>query len=211
MAGSLNTGRNHIITTMSDKEKDNATEHNEDALNDNTTATSEQAGTASAETADSNVESNEGETDPLTTLQSKYDELNDKYLRLYSDFDNFRRRTAKERIELLKTGGEDVLKAMLPVIDDFERALKNMDAAKDVSSVREGVDLIYSKMTKELGNKGLKTMDCIGQPFDPDFHEALTQIPAPSDDMKNKVVDEMEKGYFLHDKVIRFAKVVVGS
>lgn len=149
--------------------------------------------------------------DPLAGLQAKYDELNDKYLRLYSDFDNFRRRTAKERIELLKSGGEDIFKVLLPVLDDFERAMKNMDTAQDVPSVKQGVELIYHKMTKELGNKGLKPMDAIGQPFDPDFHEALTQIPAPSDDMKNKVVDEMEKGYFLNDKVIRFAKVVVGS
>lgn len=149
--------------------------------------------------------------DVLSELQAKYDELNDKYLRLYSDFDNFRRRTAKERIELLKSGGEDIFKVLLPVLDDFERAMKNMDTAQDVPSVKQGVELIYHKMTKELGNKGLKPMDAIGQPFDPDFHEALTQIPAPSDDMKNKVVDEMEKGYFLNDKVIRFAKVVVGS
>lgn len=187
---------------MSEKEKDSVTEHNAEAMND-----------ISPEASTNEVADTQGpsEEDALAALQSKYDELNDKYLRLYSDFDNFRRRTAKERIELLKTGGEDVLKAMLPVIDDFERALKNMDAAKDVPSVREGVDLIYSKMTKELGNRGLKIMETIGQPFDPDFHEALTQIPAPSEDLKNKVVDEMEKGYFLYEKVIRFAKVVVGS
>lgn len=149
--------------------------------------------------------------DPLAELQGKYDELNDKYLRLYSDFDNFRRRTAKERIDLLRSGGEDVFKLLLPVLDDFERAMKNMDTAQDVPSIKQGVELIYHKMTRELGAKGLKAMETIGQPFDADFHEALTQIPAPSDDMKNKVLDEMEKGYFLHDKVIRFAKVVVGS
>lgn len=151
------------------------------------------------------------ETDPLKDLQAKFDELNDKYLRLYSDFDNFRRRTAKERIDLMKSGGEDIFKLLLPVVDDFERAMKNMDSAQDVPSVKQGVELIYHKLTKELANKGLKVMETVGQPFDPDFHEALTQIPAPTDGLKNKVVDEMEKGYFLNDKVIRFAKVVVGS
>jgi len=151
------------------------------------------------------------EQDPLAELQSKYDELNDKYLRLYSDFDNFRRRTAKERIDLLKSGGEDIFKVLLPVLDDFERAMKNMETAQDVPSVKQGVELIYHKLFKEMSNKGLKKMETIGQPFDSDFHEALTQIPAPSEKMKNKVVDEMEKGYFLNDKVIRFAKVVVGS
>lgn len=151
------------------------------------------------------------EVNPLSELQAKYDELNDKYLRLYSDFDNFRRRTAKERIDLLRSGGEDIFKLLIPVLDDFERAMKNMDTAQDVPSVKQGVELIYHKLNRELTNKGLKPMETIGQPFDPEFHEALTQIPAPSADMKNKVIDEMEKGYFLNDKVIRFAKVVVGS
>jgi molecular chaperone GrpE len=149
--------------------------------------------------------------DPLKDLQTKYDELNDKYLRLYSDFDNFRRRTAKERIDLLRSGGEDIFKLLIPVLDDFERAMKNMDTAQDVPSVKQGVELIYHKLNRELTNKGLKPMEAIGQPFDPEFHEALTQVPAPSEDMKNKVIDEMERGYFLNDKVIRFAKVVVGS
>jgi molecular chaperone GrpE len=157
------------------------------------------------------AETQNKEQDPLAELQSKYDELNDKYLRLYSDFDNFRRRTAKERIDLLKSGGEDIFKVLLPVLDDFERAMKNMETAQDVPSVKQGVELIYHKLFKEMSNKGLKKMETIGQPFDSDFHEALTQIPAPSENMKNKVVDEMEKGYFLNDKVIRFAKVVVGS
>lgn len=157
------------------------------------------------------AETQNKEQDPLAELQLKYDELNDKYLRLYSDFDNFRRRTAKERIDLLKSGGEDIFKVLLPVLDDFERAMQNMETAQDVPSVKQGVELIYHKLFKEMSNKGLKKMETIGQPFDSDFHEALTQIPAPSEKMKNKVVDEMEKGYFLNDKVIRFAKVVVGS
>lgn len=151
------------------------------------------------------------EQDPMAELQQQYNELNDKYLRLYSEFENFRRRTAKERLDLMKSAGEDVCKLLLPIIDDFERARANMEKASDVPSVKEGVELIYHKLVKELTNKGLKPMEAKGQVFDSEFHEAITQIPAPSDDMKGKVVDEIEKGYFLNDKVIRFAKVVVGS
>ena len=154
---------------------------------------------------------NEPEKDPLEELQQQYDQLNDKYLRLYSEFDNFRKRTAKERIDLLKSGGEDVFKILLPIIDDFERARANMETATDVPSVKEGVELIYHKLVKELGSKGLKPMESKGEIFDSELHEAITQFPAPTEDMKGKVVDELEKGYYLNDKVIRFAKVVVGS
>ena len=151
------------------------------------------------------------EKDPLEELQEQYNQLNDKYLRLYSEFENFRRRTAKERLDLMKSAGEDVFKLLLPIIDDFERARTNMETAEDVPSVKEGVELIYQKLIKELENKGLKPMETKGETFDSEIHEAITQIPAPSKDMKGKVVDEIEKGYFLNDKVIRFAKVVVGS
>lgn len=157
------------------------------------------------------VEEQGEEKDPLEELQSQYNQLNDKYLRLYSEFENFRRRTAKERLELMKSAGEDVFKLLLPVIDDFERARTNMETASDVPSVKEGVELIYHKLVTELEHKGLKPMQSKGEVFDSEFHEAITQIPAPSEDMKGKVVDEIEKGYFLNDKVIRFAKVVVGS
>ena len=153
----------------------------------------------------------EMEKDPLEELQAQYNELNDKYLRLYSDFENFRKRTNKERIDLIKNGGEDIFKLMLPIIDDFERAQANMETAQDVPSVKQGVELIYHKLVKELSNKGLKPMESKGEVFDSEVHEAITQIPAPSEDLKGKVVDEVEKGYFLNDKVIRFAKVVVGS
>lgn len=149
--------------------------------------------------------------DPVQELQEQYNQLNDKYLRLYSEFENFRRRTAKERLDLMKSAGEDVFKLLLPIIDDFERARTNMETAEDVPSVKEGVELIYHKLVKELEHKGLKPMEAKGEVFDSEIHEAITQIPAPSEDMKGKVVDEIEKGYFLNDKVIRFAKVVVGS
>ena len=154
---------------------------------------------------------NESEKDPLEELQDQYNQLNDKYLRLYSDFENFRKRTTKERIDLLKSGGEDIFKLLLPILDDFERAGANMETATDVPSVKEGVELIYHKLVKELSNKGLKPMESKGEVFDSEVHEAITQIPAPTDDLKGKVVDELEKGYYLNDKVIRFAKVVVGS
>lgn len=145
------------------------------------------------------------------TLQDQYDELNDKYLRLYSEFDNFRKRTAKERIDLFKTAGQDILTDLLPVMDDFERALQNMDKKADIKAVRQGVDLVYNKFKNTLDNKGLKVFKAIGEKFDPEVHEAITKIPAPSKKMKGKVVDEIEKGYTLNDKLIRFAKVVVGE
>lgn len=144
-------------------------------------------------------------------LQAKVDELNDKYLRLYSDFDNYRKRTAKERIELIKTAGEDIFKSFLPVIDDFERALKSMNETSDLATINEGINLIYQKFKTTLTQKGLEEMTSKGADFNTDLHEAITNVPAPSEDMKGKVVDELEKGYLLNGKVIRYAKVVVGS
>ena len=136
---------------------------------------------------------------------------NDKYLRLYAEFDNFRRRTTKERIDLLQTAGREVMVSLIPVLDDFERAAKAMETSTDVDAVKEGVALIQNKLTGILTQKGLKPMESIGTAFDADLHEAFTNIPAPTDDMKGKVIDEMEKGYYLNDTVIRFAKVVVGA
>jgi len=143
--------------------------------------------------------------------QSKINELNDKYLRLYSEFDNFRKRTLKEKIELSHTASEEVIKDLLPVLDDFDRALASMSPTAPIEAVKEGIQLIYSKMKSVFSGKGLQEIKSIGENFDTDFHEAITSIPAPTEDMKNKVVDEVQKGYMLHDKVIRFAKVVTGS
>ena len=145
------------------------------------------------------------------TAEDKIAELNDKYLRLYSEFENFRRRTAKERLDLMKTASEDVLVDLLPVIDDFERAMKSMDDKSDLKSIKEGVSLVHHKFINTLGSKGLKAFDSIGSSFDPEIHEAVTKIPAPSKKMRGKVVDEIEKGYKLNEKVIRYAKVVVGE
>jgi molecular chaperone GrpE len=144
-------------------------------------------------------------------LKQEVADLKDKYIRLYSDFENFRKRTAKEKLELLSNASEDVIKTVLPVIDDLERALKAIGDAEENKAMREGVELVYQKFKKTLESKGLKVMVSIGAPFDVELHEAITQIPAPSEELKGKVVDEIEKGYFLNDKVIRFAKVVIGA
>jgi len=144
-------------------------------------------------------------------LKEELSLANDKYLRLYAEFDNFRRRTIKEREEARKMEGKDVVVSLLPVLDDFERALKAMENATDVTPVKEGVTLVQHKLKNILSQKGLKVMESIGTPFDPDLQEAITNVPAPSEEMKGKVIDEMEKGYTLNDRVIRFAKVIVGA
>ena len=149
------------------------------------------------------------EADPLAVLQQEIAELKDKYLRLFADFENFRRRTSKERIELMSSAGEDILKSVLPVLDDFERGLASMEASTEVEPLKEGVLLVYNKLFKTLEQKGLKPMTSKGEQFDADLHESITQFPA-GDENKGKVVDEIEKGYTLNDKVIRYAKVVVG-
>ncbi len=144
-------------------------------------------------------------------LKEELAQANDKYLRLYAEFDNFRRRTTKERIEERQTAGKDVIASLLPVLDDFDRAIKAMQSTSDITAVKEGVILVQHKLKNILTQKGLKEMDARNQEFDPELHEAITNIPAPTDDLKGKVVDELEKGYYLNDKVVRFAKVVVGA
>lgn len=162
------------------------------------------------EEPDMNEETKEaGEADDP---QYKIAELNDRYLRLYSEFDNYRKRTLKERIDLSKTASAEVITDLLPVLDDFERAIKafSENGGSD-SSLKDGIILIYNKFLNILTQKGLQQMKTIGEPFDTDFHEAITEIASPTPDMKGKVVDEVEKGYLLNGKVIRYAKVVVGS
>ncbi|MCQ2308751.1 MAG: nucleotide exchange factor GrpE [Bacteroidales bacterium] len=149
------------------------------------------------------------EKDPLAELQEKYNELNDKYVRLYSEYDNFRRRTANEKIELIKTASEGAISAMLPILDDFERALPTMEKSEDKSNY-EGALLIYNKLKKTLEQKGLEEINANGAEFNTDEHEALTQIPAPEETLKGKVMDVIQKGYKLNGKVIRYARVVVG-
>ncbi|TZF83851.1 nucleotide exchange factor GrpE [Pedobacter sp. BS3] len=151
------------------------------------------------------------ELSELDKAKAEAADANDKYLRLYAEFDNFKRRTTKERIDLLQSAGKDILLSLLPVLDDFERAIKSMENATDIESVKEGVMLIYHKLKTTLQQKGVKEMKSVGEPFNADIHEAISNIPAPSDDLKGKVVDELEKGYYLNDKVLRFAKVIVGA
>ena len=146
-----------------------------------------------------------------TEYQLKVNELNDKYLRLYSEFDNFRKRTMKEKIDLRQTASEDLIKDLLPVLDDFDRAMASMTSTDNIEAIIEGEKLIQAKMRTILASKGLQEIKSMGETFDTDFHEAVTSIPAPSKDLKNKVVDEIQKGYMLHDKVIRFSKVITGS
>jgi molecular chaperone GrpE len=146
------------------------------------------------------------------TLEGEILELKNKYLRLYSDFENFRKRTAKERLDLILTASEEVLKDLIPVVDDYERSLKANENEADGSKVREGNHLIFQKLSKILKSKGLTPMeDLVGKSFDADTQEAITQIPVSSDELKGKVVDVVEKGYKLGDKVVRYAKVVLGA
>jgi molecular chaperone GrpE len=137
--------------------------------------------------------------------------VQDKYLRLYSEFDNYKRRTTKERSDLFKTANQETVLAMLPILDDFERAMDAMPDGENTTKIKEGILLIYNKLKNTLTQKGLKEMEAMGLAFDADFHEAITKIPAPSPDQKDKIVAVLEKGYSLHDKVIRFAKVVIGE
>jgi molecular chaperone GrpE len=151
------------------------------------------------------------ETSPEEQLKAQLEEVNDKYIRLLAEFDNFKRRTAKERIELFKVANAETLKSMITVLDDFDRAQKSMDTANDIDALKEGLKLVHHKLKTTLQSQGLAEMEnSIGKTFDTDLHEAVTNIPA-AEDMKGKVVDELEKGYLLNEKVIRFAKVVVGA
>lgn len=160
---------------------------------------------------DSNESKVDGQQEVLNKIQAELAEQKDKYLRLFAEFDNFKRRTAKERIDLIKTAGQEIIQDILPVLDDFHRAEKSFESATDIEQLKVGIRLIQDKFTKTLNNKGLKPMESIGADFDADFHEAITEIPAPNEEMKGKVIDEVEKGYFLNDKIIRYAKVVVGK
>lgn len=147
----------------------------------------------------------------IEELGQKLVEVNDKYLRLSAEFDNYRKRTLKEKMELTKTAGEQLLVNILPVMDNFERALSSMKNAKDVPALREGVELIYSNFKDFLAQNGVKEMECLHTDFDGDLQEAVTKIPAPTEELRGKVVDCIQKGYMMNDKVIRFPKVVVGE
>ncbi|MGN7204659.1 nucleotide exchange factor GrpE [Pedobacter sp. SAFR-022] len=185
----------------------------EQVTNEQTTAAQTNAEEQSG--ADTGAEETKNEAAPELSVEEKLRQenaaLNDKYLRLFAEFDNYKRRTQKERIELLQTAGKDVIVSLLTILDDFDRANKAAETAVEVGPIKEGVQLVHNKLISVLSQKGLKVMESINTPFDTDLHEAITKIPAPSEELKGKVIDELEKGYTLNDKVIRFAKVVVGS
>ena len=151
------------------------------------------------------------ETEEEETLQEKYDELNNNFLRLYAEFDNYRKRTLKEKMDIIKSGGEKVLTEMIPLIDDFERALETVQNADNKEAIVEGLELIYTKFVKFINQNGVKEMEAIGKPFDADKFEAITTIPVQDKSQKDMVVDCIQKGYILNDKVIRFPKVIVGK
>jgi molecular chaperone GrpE len=153
----------------------------------------------------------EEEEDQEALLKKQLADLNDKHLRLIAEYDNYRKRTLKEKMEMMKMAGERIFVNILPVIDDFERAIQHLGSASDLDSVKGGIDLIYNKFVNYLSQQGVKAIDTNNQDFDADIHEAITKIPAPSEEMKGKVIDCLEKGYLLDDKVIRFPKVVVGE
>lgn len=151
------------------------------------------------------------ELNELDTLKKEVEEQKEKFIRLYAEFDNYKRRNAKERVELIQTAGREVIQSMLEVLDDCERAEKQMNQSEDLKQIKEGIGLVFSKFRNMLQSRGLKEMKSIGEAFNPDFHEAITEIPVPDETMKGKIVDEVEKGYTLNDKIIRFSKVVVGK
>ena len=186
------------------KSKDHKGDMDNTAENENLTDESTQNEGA---LPDANVE----EVDPIAKLEAELTESRDKYLYMYSEFENYKRRVSRDRIEQSKLAGSDVFLAILPILDDMERAIKSFESTSDVEAIKAGINLIYSKLKSTTESKGLKPMDATGKPFDADLHDAITNIPAPSPDLKGKVIDEVEKGYFLNDKVIRHAKVVVGN
>lgn len=151
------------------------------------------------------------ELDEVAKLKAELEESNNKFLRLYAEFDNYKRRTSKERIDYMQSAGKEVILSLLPILDDFERGLEAMNSASDVLSVKEGVDLIYQKLLSTLNQKGLKPMEVVGEVFDADFHEAIANIPVQDENQKGKIIEELQKGYLLNDKILRFAKVVTGQ
>ena len=164
-----------------------------------------------AQQEESTLTAEEKLTRELKAAQAEIEDHKDKYLRLSAEFDNYRKRTMKEKAELILNGGEKSISSILPIVDDFERALQNMQNATDVAAVREGVELIYNKFMNVLGQNGVKVIETKELPLDTDFHEAVAMIPAPSEELKGKIIDCVQTGYILNEKVIRHAKVVVGE
>ena len=178
--------------------------------NDNITETVDNAADENAANS-GNVTEQTPEVNEVEKLTNELNEQKDKYLRLMAEFDNFRRRTAKERLDLIQTAGKDIVVSLLDVLDDCDRAEKQLQSNADISVQKEGVQLVFNKIRSTLQSKGVKAMESINTEFDVEKHEAITEIPAPNKSMIGKVLDEVMKGYYLNDKIIRFAKVVVGK
>ena len=151
------------------------------------------------------------EESELETLRNELEQQKDRYVRKVAEFENFKRRSAKERMEMIQTAGREVITDLLDVLDDCDRAQKQIEKTEDIKEIKEGVLLVFNKLRNTLLAKGLKPMETIHQEFNPDLHEAITEIPAPTEDLKGKVIDEIVKGYYLNDRIIRHAKVVVGK
>ena len=193
----MSTQENHNVEEEMAKQEESVTENAEQQ--------------AAAEAAEEQQEVADPVMQELEAAKATIEEQKDKYLRLSAEFDNYRKRTLKEKAELIKNGGEKAISAILPILDDLERALQNMQKADDVKAMYEGIDLIYQKFLKGLSQEGLQKMEPVGEAFDTDYHEAVALVPAPSEDQKGKVLDCVQTGYKLNDKVIRHAKVVVAQ
>ncbi len=193
-------------------DKDKATTENQDNMasaDENTEPGEDTLGTDRiAGAADPDVRVSESE---IVAIRAERDEAQDKYIRLAAEFENFRKRNARERVELIQTAGRDVVQSLLEVVDDADRAMVQMTSSEDVAGLREGIALVFNKLKHILQQKGLRVMECQGHEFDPELHEAVAEIPAPSEDMKGRIVDVLQQGYYLNDKLIRHAKVVVGK
>ena len=203
--------KNNKHNNMNPKEKEN---NQEEELKTQATPNECDEETVGQETSQENeapLTEEEKLAKELEKANEQIEEQKDKYLRLSAEFDNYRKRTMKEKAELILNGGEKSISSILPIVDDFERALKNMETATDVAAVKEGVELIYNKFMSVLGQNGVKVIETKEQPLDTDYHEAIAVIPAPNEALKGKILDCVQTGYILNDKVIRHAKVVVGE
>lgn len=203
--------KNNKHNNMNPKEKEN---NQEEELKTQATPNECDEETVGQETSQENeapLTEEEKLAQELEKANEQIEEQKDKYLRLSAEFDNYRKRTMKEKAELILNGGEKSISSILPIVDDFERALKNMETATDVAVVKEGVELIYNKFMSVLGQNGVKVIETKEQPLDTDYHEAIAVIPAPNEALKGKILDCVQTGYILNDKVIRHAKVVVGE
>lgn len=203
--------KNNKHNNMNPKEKENNQEEELKAQSAPKESDEETAGQEASQENEAPLTEEEKLAQELEKSKEQIEEQKDKYLRLSAEFDNYRKRTMKEKAELILNGGEKSISSILPIVDDFERALKNMETATDVAAVKEGVELIYNKFMTILGQNGVKVIETKEQPLDTDYHEAIAVIPAPNETLKGKILDCVQNGYVLNDKVIRHAKVVVGE